>query len=206
MSSRLASSEKTRSRPCQSSRTRPTRSKASRWRVSAWRVTPVASLRREIESGPSAERRPSSPSRVVSPRAANTGAASGSLRAAAARLGDIRGELLRLSRPALVVHAVRLGAARERDAVEARLDDRDRCALAVRDLVEPEFDQGRGLGRVVDLRVGGVGVPAVGEVVLRLDALDAQVERQGLAFDGDAAAHRGARGELAVELDAEPGL
>src|SRR4029077_18975096 len=119
---------------------------------------------RRIESGPSADRRPSSPSRSGSPRAANTGAASGSL-SAAARLGDILRELLRLARPPRVVHAERLGAARERDAIEARFHDRDRGAFPAVDLFETELDQRGGLRRVVDLGIDRVGVPAIREVL-----------------------------------------
>src|SRR5215216_2740034 len=110
----------------------------------AWRVTPVPSVRRVIETGPSADRRPSRLSRVASPSAANTGTASVSFRAVAPRLRDIPREILDLPRPPLVVHAERLGPAGERDPIEAGLDDRDGGALLR--VLEHEFDERGGLG------------------------------------------------------------
>src|SRR5207248_3815820 len=82
---------------------------------------PVPSLRRVIESGPSADRRPSRRSLVASPSAANSGAA--------LPLLDIAREVLDLTGPPVVVHAERLGAARERNAIEPGFDDRERGAL-----------------------------------------------------------------------------
>src|SRR6476661_6000273 len=105
-----------------------------------------------MESGPSADRRPMSRSRVGSARAANTGTASFTLSAAALRLDMLR-EVLRLAVPALPVHAECLGAAAERDAVEARLDDRD--GGAVLHLLERELDERHRLLGVVDLHVDG---------------------------------------------------
>src|SRR5256886_11877958 len=107
-----------------------------------------------MESGPPADRRPSRRSLVASPSAANSGAA--------LPLLDILRELLDLPGPAVVVHAERLGATGERDAIEPGLDDRERgAALCV---LERELDQRRGLGRVVHGGVDGVGVPAIREV------------------------------------------
>jgi len=69
-----------------------------------------------------------------------------------------------------------------------------------------EFDQRGGLGRVVDLGIDGVRVPAVGEVALGLDPLDLDVQGQVVVVgDGEPAADGRTRGEGAVELDAEPG-
>src|SRR5438876_6428745 len=142
-SRRLRFRSQTRSRPRRAWRTSPTSPSAWRWRVTACRVTPVPSLRRVIESGPPA-RRPSRPSRVASPNAANSGTASGSRRAAALRLRDIPLEVLDLPGPPVVVHAERLGTTGQRDAIESGLDDRERgAALCV---LEMELDQRRGLG------------------------------------------------------------
>src|SRR5207247_3256737 len=103
--------------------------RAWRWRVIACRVTPVPSLRRVIDSGPPADRRPSRRSRVASPNAANSGTASGGAgggcSAAAPRLLDILREVLDLPGPPLDVKAERFGATRERATIEPGLDDRD---------------------------------------------------------------------------------
>src|SRR5882762_3090006 len=196
----------TRSRPRRAWRTSPTRPRAWRWRVTAWRVTPVPSLRRVIESGPPADMRSSSRSRVASPNAANSGTApgGGSCSAAALRLLDILGELLDLPGPAVVVHAERLGAAGGRNAIKPGLDNRERgAALCV---LERELDQRRGLGRVVHGGVDGVGVPAIREVPLRVDALDQQFQRHMLvARYGQPAPDRPALGKHALELYPEPG-
>src|SRR5947207_349477 len=142
------------------------------------RANPVPSLRRVIDSGPPADRRPSRRSRVASPNAANSGTASGGAgggcSAAAPRLLDILREMLDLPGPPVVVHAERFGATRERDAIEPRLDDRERgAALGV---LERELDQRGGLGRVVHAGGDGVGVPAIREVAFRVDALDQQFQ------------------------------
>ncbi len=60
----------------------------------AWRVTPVPSLSRVIESGPSADRRPNRLSRVASPSAANTGTASVTFSAALAAASEAGAELV----------------------------------------------------------------------------------------------------------------
>src|SRR6266496_5087536 len=104
----------------------------------ACRVTPVPSLRRVIDSGPPADKRPSRRSRVASPNAANSGTASG-CGAAALRLLDIPREVLELPGPPVVVHAERFGAARERDTIEPGLDDRERSAAL--GFLESELDQ-----------------------------------------------------------------
>src|SRR5688500_11996394 len=131
---------------------------------------PAPSLSRVIESGPSVDRRRTRPSRVVSPSAANTGAASGAL----ARLADMRRELLRLAFPAPLVHPDRLGPPRRRQLVEAGFRDRDHGA-AWR-LLQPELDESHRLGRVVDRGIDGTRVPAVREVALGLDLLDQDLD------------------------------
>src|SRR3989441_10766167 len=159
-----------------------------------------------MEGGPPADRRPSRRSRVASPSAANNGTApgGGSCSATALRLRDIPRELFDLAVPPVVVHAERFGATRERDAIEPGLDNRERGA-AVR-FLELELDQRRGLGRVVRGRVDGVGVPAIREVALRVDALDQHFQRHMLvARYAEPAPDRPALGKRALELYPEPG-
>src|SRR5688500_6789314 len=160
---------------------------------------PLPSLRRVIESGPSVDRRRTRPSRVVSPRAANTGAASGAL----ARLADMRRELLRLARPASLVHPERLGPPRRGELVEAGLDDRDRSATWR--LLQLELDECHRLGAVVDCGIDGGRVPAVREAALGLDLLDQDLHRDvRVARAGEASEYGGAGLERAVELHPEP--
>src|SRR6266550_2244061 len=198
---RLARSKRSRfrshtcSRPRRALCTSPTRPRAWRWRVIACRVTPVPSLRRVIDSGPPADRRPSRRSLVASPSAANSGAA--------LPLLDILSELLDLPGPPVVVHAERFDATAERDAIEPGLDNRERGA-AVR-ILERELDQRRGLGRVVHGGIHGVGVPAIREVALRVDALDQQFQRHMLvARYAEPTPDRLALGKRALEFDPEP--
>src|SRR5882762_6834478 len=190
-SRRLRSSSQTRSRPRRAWRTRPTLPSVFRCFVIACRVTPVPSLSRVIDSGPSTERRLSRLSRVASPSAANN--------TAALRLRDIRRQVLDLPAPPLGVHAERLRAACERDPIEPRLDDRERrTALNV---LERELDKRHGLGRVVHRGVVRVGVPAIREIALGLDPLDLYIDLETPV----AAPHRLPRNEGAVQADAEPG-
>src|SRR5262245_9376133 len=105
-----------------------------------------------MESGPSVDRRRTRLSRVVSPSAANTGAA---CRPAPPRLADIVRQLLALAVPARFVHPERFGPARAGKLVEARFDDRDRGAT--RGLFQAELDQGGRLLRVVDLGIDRAG-------------------------------------------------
>src|SRR3989441_5831178 len=205
-SKRLRFRSQTRSRPRRAWRTSPTSPSAWRWRVIACRVPPVPSLRRVSERSPPADRRPSRRSRVASPNAANNGTApgGGSCSAAALRLRDIPCELFDLAVPPVVVHAERFGATRERDAIEPRLDD---CEFGTAvDFLELELDQRGGLGRVVDGGVDGVGVPAIREVALGVDALDQHFQRHMLvARYGHPALDRPALGKGAFEFYAEPG-
>src|SRR5262245_5622040 len=157
--------------------------------------------------GPPALRRVTNRSRVGSPRAAKTGAArrsraSGSR--ALDRLGDMPSDGLHLPSPTLVVHAVGLRAASRRDPVEAGLHHLEE--RAVRDLLEFEDHQRRGLLRVVDARLDGVGMPAPGEEALGLHALDGDVPRQVLvARVRDLPPRAGPRLEGdALELDPKP--
>src|SRR5712692_5243504 len=98
-----------------------------------------------MESGPPADRRPNSRSRVPSANAANNGTASVSRSAALPRLLDIPREVLDLPGPPVLVHAERFGATGERDAIEPGLDDGE-LGTAV-DFLELELDQRCGFGR-----------------------------------------------------------
>src|SRR5213593_3849277 len=195
-SRRLRFRSQTRSRPRRAWRTSPTSPRAWRWRVIACRVTPVPSLRRVIDIGPPADRRPSRRSRVASPNAANNGTApgGGNCSAAALRLLDILRELFDLPGPAVVVHAERLGATGGRDAIEPGLDDRERGAAVC--FLESELDQRGGLGRVVHGGVDGIGVPPIREVPLRIYALDQHFQHHVLvARYAEPAADRPALGK-----------
>src|SRR5437879_9995453 len=69
-----------------------------------------------------------------------------------------------------------------------------------------EFDQRRRLGRVVDRGVDRVGVPPIGEVVLRVAPLDRHLQRQVVVVrDGEPTPDRRTGAKPALELDAEPG-
>src|SRR5205807_8419101 len=88
---------------------------------------------------------------------------------------------------------------------------------AARDFLQSEFDERRGLFRIIDARLDGVGMPAKGEKTFGFDALDGDFERHALLlllkfgdfrvhgssdnFSGDARA----RFERSVELHAKPG-
>src|SRR5437868_10166080 len=135
-----------RSRPCRTPRTRPAPARTSRCFVTACRVTAVPPVRRAMESGPCADSRVTSASRMGSPSAVKTGAT----RARSAPR-DMALDVLELRGPAVVVHAEGLGAARCGDAVEARLDHGELCAAFF--LLELEFDQRGRLLRVVHLGI-----------------------------------------------------
>src|SRR5947208_4900737 len=76
-------------------------------------------------------------------------------------------DTLRLFRPALVVHAKRFGPTMERNLVEARFHDlEERAALRI---FEREGDERCGFGRVIDVCIQSVRMPAIGETPLRLN-------------------------------------
>src|SRR5262245_31723410 len=191
-----------RSRPRRAWHTSPAPASTCRCLVTAWPVTAEPSLSRVIDSGPPAESRATSPRRVPSPSAANTEAAPGAGRACALAL-DIPADVLRLHAPPHVVHPVRLGTARDRDALEAGLDDRQQCsALGVR---EAELDQRGRLTGVIDRRVDRIRPPAIGEQPLGFHPLDRDLHRDVLvAGVRDPAAHGHPLAEAALELDQEP--
>src|SRR5882672_3045739 len=188
-----------RSRPRRTPRTRPAPARTSRCLLTAWRVTEVPPVSRAIESGPWAERRDTSASRVGSPSAVKMGAT----RARSAPR-DMPLDVLELRGPAVIVHAERLGPARGGDAVETRLDHGELRAAVL--LLELELDQGGGLAGVVHFGIDGVGMPAVGEEPFGLDPLDHHFHGQVVvALDGELALQARPRLERAFEFDAEPG-
>src|SRR5687768_3736818 len=157
-----------------------------------------------MDSGPSAQRRATTCSRVGSPSAAKTGADSRSSTATALRAFDMVLEVLDLLGPAAFVLAERLAAAIRRQRVEPRFGDGE--ARAAGRVCERKFDERGRLGGVVLGCVHVVRVPPEGEAALRLHPLDADLDGQVLvAGKGGAAAHGGALGELTLETGPEPG-
>src|SRR6266545_3872780 len=165
--------------------------------VTACRLTLEPRASRAIDDGPRALSRPTSARRVGSPSAAKTDAASSGVAANIAR------DALHLLGPATLVTAIGLQPPRERDAVEARLVDRQQHAITLR--LEFEDDQRGRLVRVVMLDVVRVRVPAERDEPLGLDAVDGHLEWHVLPTRlEDLAAHDRAGRERAVEADAEP--
>src|SRR4026209_545139 len=117
-----------RSRPRRLLRTRPPSESTSRCLVIAWRETRDLGDRFVIESGPPAQRRTTSFSRVSSPSAANTGATARTRAWAPGSAVDMALDVLGLAGPALAVHAESFVAPLRRDAVEARLAHREQGA------------------------------------------------------------------------------
>src|SRR5688572_506009 len=151
ISSRRVSSSQICSRPLFTFLARPAADNALRCLVIACRVTPAPSLRRVIDSGPSAHSRATIWRRVWSPSAANTGALSCSRAAAALRPRDMALNVLDLFGPAAFVHAERFGAARQRDFVEPGLHYRE--ARTARHVLQRELDERHRLRAVVNLRI-----------------------------------------------------
>src|SRR6266446_10657410 len=210
-SRRVGSISQTWSRPTRAPRTRPAPASTCRCFVTAWRVTPAPAVRRAIDIGPPVHSRATRPRRVWSPSAAKTGAAPASSAAwgrsppssSLARRRDILLARLHLKGPALPVHSICLGPARQRDLIEPGLYHGEHGAAgSVRELKDHE---GGGLDRIVDAGLHGVRVPAPGEQPLGLHPLDGDVEHHVLVPRvGDRPAHMGARRKGALHLDAEP--
>src|SRR3954451_11701993 len=99
-----------------------------------------------VVSGPLEESRESRRSRVSSPSAAKSGAASRAREAATASARDMALDVLHLSGPSTLVHPEGLGAALDRDPVESRLGDGE--LGPVRRVFEPEFHERCRLGGV----------------------------------------------------------
>src|SRR6185503_6412018 len=185
-------------------RTRPARDSTSRCFLMACRETSASAARRAMDSGPREDSRTTSRSRVSSPSAANSGAASRTCDARTALAADIGFDVLELLGPTLVVAAVGLGSALRGQGVETRLDDGEQRTL--RHLFEPELDEGGGLLGVVSIRLDGVRMPAKREQPLGLALLHQDVHSPVLvAGIGDAAAHALSSDEGSVEDGAEPG-
>src|SRR5579883_3027263 len=188
-SSRFVSSVQMRSRPRRLSWTRPASARMCRCLV--------------IDCGPPAPRRSSSANGVASPSAAKSGAASAGSRVPLLRR-DIAGDVRELLRPALVIHAEGDGTARQRDAFEAGLDHRE--LRAVGDVGELKLDQCGRLAGVVHTGLNGVGMPAVGQQVLRFNPLNRDLQGQVLMTrSGEATREARARREVTLQCQAEPG-
>src|SRR5436190_44728 len=103
---------------------------------------PAAS--RAMDSGPSSQRRDTSPSRVSSPNAAKMAAEADASAALTLRgLGKVLLDQRHHHRPAAFVRRERLRPARERNAIEAGLGDGEQHAI--RRIFEREDDQRRRL-------------------------------------------------------------
>src|SRR5258708_20646103 len=89
--------------------------------------------------------------------------------------GDIPTDRLDLLRPAIGVAAIGALSKCVRQGVEAGFDDRQQGATWL--LFEFELYLGGRLVRVIDVRLhGGLGMPAPGQTLLGLDALDGDRE------------------------------
>src|ERR1035438_2632282 len=93
-----------RSLPWAQRRTGPAAESTSRCLVMAWRDTANLLLRRVTDSGPLAQRLMSRPSRVASPRAAKSGAASFTRACKMASARDMTLDVDELLRPAALIH------------------------------------------------------------------------------------------------------
>src|SRR6188768_1586366 len=176
------------SRPSRVLLTSPASARMCRCLVMAWRVTLAPWLRRTMDCGPLLHRRTTSSSRVSSPSAAKTGAASRSFTAADERdfamvallarargARQVLGNQLRLRLPALLVGGEGLQAALERDAIEARLGDGE--LRPVRSFLQLEGHQRRRLLRVVEVRFYCERMPAERNEPRGLDSFHGPLER-----------------------------
>src|SRR5262245_23966012 len=198
-------------------RTRPAFAITCRCLVIAWRLMSKSAVNWVIDSGPSFDRRETRRRRVSSPNAAKTDAESDSSAIARALAG--MGQMFLDERndhaPSFLVRAERLGAARERNAIEAGLDHGEQDAVYA--VFQRERDQRRRLARVVDVLLMGEGMPAERKDALRFDRLDGDFERQAfvrflglrhVGIDrgrGDDPSHERSLGGRAPEFDAEQG-
>src|ERR1700682_5199826 len=177
-----------RSRPRRTSRTKPALASTLRCLVTAWRVRAEPAVSRVVERGPWDDSRPTSASRVSSPSAANIGAGRREILPRRMLRGDMSLDVLDLRRPAVLVYPERFGAPRQRDAIEARLNDRELGAAG--HLLEAEFDEGGWLFRVIDVGLDGIRMPAIRHQALGIHSLDEELDgevliagRCDLAFD-----------------------
>src|ERR1044071_2279341 len=137
--------------------------------VMACRVTPVPSLSCVIDSGPLAHSLATNVRRVVSPRAAKTGAASLNL-AAELRPRDMTFDVFELLRPAALVPFESVGAALQRNASKARFDDCKQSAFRL--VFQPELDQRHRFLRVILVGINGMRMPAIRKVMLGVNPLN----------------------------------
>src|SRR6185369_3212619 len=125
------SSSQTLSRPSRELPAKPTFSSTWRCFVTACRVTWPPSVRRAIDIGQSTDKRATRRRRVWSPRAAKIKAVFFSPRRALGLgcLADIALDRFHLRSPTLVVAAIRVKAASQRNSVETRFDDAEQGAV-----------------------------------------------------------------------------
>ena len=111
--------------------------------------------------------------------------------------------VLHLLRPPFIVAQERLAPAMGGNLVEARLGDGEQ--RPGRNRLQPEFDESRRLGRVIDIRVDGVGMPGEREKPFGIDVLDRRLpDDVFVPRVQDMSARDLAGNERSVELDAEP--
>src|SRR3954447_8245655 len=111
-----------------------------------------------IERGPSPESRTTTRRRVGSPSAANTGAALARRASSDLCMRDMALDVERLRGPASLVHLECLRATLDRDLFETRLSDGEQCtALGV---LQSKFDKGHRFGRVIQVRIDRIRMPA----------------------------------------------
>src|SRR5215510_11722082 len=137
----------------------------------AWRVMLKPAASPVMDVGPSSHRRETSRRRVSSPKAAKIGAEPANLAFVFDLvLGKIFLDQLNYNSPALLVVLECLGAARQRNLIEARFYDGQQNTAGR--FLEGELDQRGRLTGVVDTGFNGRGVPAEREQPLRLDPLN----------------------------------
>src|SRR5579885_1225087 len=149
----------------------PTFSSTRRCLVMAWRVRRDPRERAAMEQGSPALSRATSARRVASPSAAKTGAWD-----VLCLRGDMALDMVHLLRPAALVHAKGLGAARGGDLVEAGF--RDGQQRAAGGLLETEFHERGGLGRVIHEGIDVIRVPGIGKEPFRLYFLNGDLPLQ----------------------------
>src|SRR5260370_4394441 len=170
-----------------------------------------------MDIGPPSQRRETSRKRVLSPRAAKTGAEPfGRAKALELlRMDKVLLDQVHYHAPTLLVRRERLRPARQRDSIEAGLGNGQHDSI--RHFLQSKDDERRRLGGIVDAAFDGEGMPPEREQPLGLHLLDSDLERHAFVFllgigdlgiDGrryDHSAHAGSWRERAIELHAEPG-
>src|SRR5215469_1156139 len=146
------------SRPRREQWTSPAPLRTCKCLVTACRVTEEPSVRLVIERGPREESWATMAKRVSSPSAANTGAELLGLLCSLGGMSQMFFDQLDHRGPTLLVGRERLGAACQRDLVEAGLGDREHRSL--RNFLQDEFDQSSGFGGVIDAPFHREGMPA----------------------------------------------